>query len=52
MNNLENARDELQKAANLLKTVRVDGDYWLTMTACVNSILSVAAQLTSTEDEE
>ena len=37
--------DELIKAANALKTVKVDGDYWLTMLASVNSILMVVSAL-------
>lgn len=37
--------EELIKAANALKTVKVDGDYWLTMLASVNSILMVVSAL-------
>lgn len=37
--------EELIKAANALKTVKVDGDYWLTMLASVNSVLMVVSAL-------
>ena len=37
--------EELLKAAALLKTVPVTGDYWLIMQACVNSICKVAEEL-------
>ena len=36
---------ELIKTAQVLKTVKVDGDFWLVMQACVNSILSVAENI-------
>ena len=37
--------EELLKAAALLKTVSVTGDYWMIMQACVNSITKVAEEL-------
>lgn len=37
--------EELLKAAALLKTVPVTGDYWMIMQACVNSIYKVAEEL-------
>lgn len=37
--------EELLKAASLLKTVPVTGDYWMIMQACVNSIMNVANQI-------
>ena len=36
---------ELKKAAELLKTVPVTGNYWMIMHACVNSILKVADEI-------
>lgn len=35
----------LIRTVNVLKTVSVDGRYWVTMQACVNSILQVAERL-------
>lgn len=43
--------DELIKAAQALKTVKVDGEAWLTMYASVNSILMVASMLKTKEGE-
>lgn len=37
--------EELLKAACLLKTVKVDGDYWLIMQAVYNSIVTVANKI-------
>lgn len=36
---------ELIKVAQLLNSVAVNGDHWMTMQACVNSILKVAESL-------
>lgn len=33
--------NELQTAANLLRTVKVDGEYWYVMTAIYNSMIQV-----------
>ncbi len=41
---------ELIAAAQLLKTVKVDGDYWMLMQACVNSIVKIAESLKGEED--
>lgn len=43
--------DELIKTAQALKTVKVDGTYWLTMYASVNSILMVASMLKTQQKE-
>lgn len=40
--NEEQAYEELLKAAQLLRAVRVDGEYWLTMHAVFNSIVQAA----------
>lgn len=40
---------ELLAAANMLRTIRVDGDYWLNMAAVYNSIRQVAAKLQESE---
>lgn len=37
--------NELVSAANLLRTVKVDGEYWFTMTAIYNSLIQVAQKL-------
>lgn len=37
-----NNYDELIRAAQLLRSVPVTGDYWMIMQACVNSIVKVA----------
>lgn len=37
--------EELLTVAQLLKTVPVTGDYWMTMQACVNSVLKVAGEI-------
>lgn len=34
--------NELQQAANLLRTVKVDGEYWVVMQAIYNSMIQVA----------
>lgn len=41
--------DELIKAAQLLRTVKVDGDGWLNMIAVYGSILKVATALKGEE---
>ena len=33
--------NELQQAANLLRTVKVDGEYWVVMQAIYNSMIQV-----------
>ena len=43
---------ELYNAANLLRTVNVGGDYWLTMHAVYNSIVKVAKELQKNEVTE
>lgn len=45
MANMNDDYEELIKAANALKTVKVDGNYWLTMLASTNSVLKVASDL-------
>ena len=42
--------EELMKAAELLKSVYVNGDYWMIMQACVNSIVKVAESLKGEKD--
>lgn len=42
--------DELMRTAQLLRTVKVDGDYWMLMQACVNSIMKVAEAIKSRGD--
>lgn len=44
--------EELIKAANALKTVKVDGEYWLIMLASVNSILKVASDMLAIMQQE
>lgn len=44
--------EELYKAAKALKSVKVDGESWLTMYASVNSILMVAAFLENNGKKE
>ena len=34
--------NELMQVAQLLKTVRVDGDFWVLMATCVGTIVKVA----------
>lgn len=41
--------EELIKTANCLKAVSVNGDYWLIMQACVNSVLKVAKAIKQQE---
>lgn len=41
--------NELVSAANLLRTVKVDGEYWLQMSAVYNSIVKVAQKLKESE---
>lgn len=41
--------NELASAANLLRTVKVDGEYWLQMSAVYNSIVQVAQKLKEKE---
>jgi hypothetical protein len=41
--------NELASAANMLRTVRVDGEYWLQMSAVYNSIVQVAQRLKEME---
>ena len=41
--------NELASAANLLRTVKVDGEYWLLMSAVYNSIVKVAQKLKESE---
>ena len=43
--------EELMKAANLLRTVKVDGEYWMLMAACTNSIVKVANELRKQQEE-
>lgn len=44
--------EELIKTANCLKAVSVNGDYWLIMQACVNSVLKVAKAIKQQEGEK
>lgn len=46
---MEELINELASAANLLRTVKVDGDYWLQMSAVYNSIVQVAQKLKERE---
>lgn len=41
--------NELASAANMLRTVKVDGEYWLQMSAVYNSIVQVAQKLKERE---
>ena len=41
--------NELASAANMLRTVKVDGEYWLQMSAVYNSIVKVAQKLKERE---
>lgn len=41
--------NELASAANMLRTVKVDGEYWLQMSAVYNSIIQVAQKLKERE---
>ena len=41
--------NELASAANLLRSVKVDGEYWLQMSAVYNSIVQVAQKLKESE---
>jgi len=41
--------NELASASNLLRTVKVDGEYWLQMSAVYNSIVKVAQKLKESE---
>jgi uncharacterized protein Yka (UPF0111/DUF47 family) len=41
--------NELASAANLLRTVKVDGEYWLQMSAVYNSIVKAAQKLKESE---
>lgn len=45
-----NEYEELIKTAKLLKTVSVNGDYWMLMQACVNSIIAVAEAIKARGD--
>ena len=42
---MEEIIQKLLKTAGLLATVRVDGDYWMVMAACRNTVLQVAEEL-------
>lgn len=46
---MDNLINELASAANLLRTVKVDGEYWLQMSAVYNSIVQVAQKLKERE---
>ena len=46
-----NEYEELLKAAQLLRTVAVPGEYWMIMQACVNSIVNVAEAIKSKPNE-
>ena len=37
--------NELMRTAQALRTVKVDGEFWMLMQACVNSIVKVAESL-------
>ena len=41
--------NELVGAANLMRAVRVDGEYWVSMLAAYNSIINVAQKLRESE---
>lgn len=41
--------EELIKTASCLKSVSVNGNYWLIMQACVNSVLKVAEAIKQQE---
>lgn len=49
---MNNDYEELIKAANALKKVKVDGEYWLIMLASVNSILKVASDMLAIMQQE
>lgn len=38
-------KEELKQVIEALKSVQVDGRFWLVMQACVNSITNVIAEL-------
>lgn len=44
--------EELLKAANLLQTVKVGGEYWLTMAAVYGSIVQTAQKLQESEAKQ
>ena len=44
--------EELLRAAELLRTVKVGGEYWMLMAACVNSITKVAEELRKQAEEQ
>ena len=46
---MEEQIQELFKAANLLRTVSVSGEHWLSMQAVYNSLLKVANELKGCE---
>ena len=43
--------NELQTAANLLRTVKVDGEYWYVMTAIYNSMVQVVQFMQSEQNK-
>lgn len=45
-------QEELLKAAALLKTVKVDGEFWLVMQAVYNSIMKAATEREGETDVE
>lgn len=42
---MEEVINELLSAANLLRTVKVDGEHWITMQAVYNSLVQVAQKI-------
>ena len=44
--------NELMQAANLLRTVKIDGEYWFTMIAIYNTIIQTAQKLQKVEVEQ
>lgn len=42
--------EKLMRTIQALKSVRVDGEYWLLMQACVNSISEVIEEIRGSEN--
>lgn len=46
---MEEIISELMNAANLLRTVKVDGEYWIKMVAIYNTLIHVINELQKVE---
>lgn len=44
--------NELMQVAQLLKTVKVDGDFWVLMATCVGTIVKIAEAIKPKEGEK